>query len=509
MTSNYHTPLSVGAALTQAVMEAPLGALDAQITQNTTDIAAAAATATNIFNPLTYGALGDDSHDDTTAIQAAVTAALVGKGKVFIPPGTYKITAAISIPSPLTIEGGGGWDGQTIIHQVTANTAALDFGSGSDGSILIGVKVTGPTGNASGAGIYARKTVHMKDVWVLNFYDGIDISASGTYYGYLETVFVQNAVNIGFHVESGAYNLTLVHPKAHGCATGLSAVSYTSLRIFGGSFEQCTTRGIEATGTISRSILVDGTYFESAVGTEDIRLGGAATLDTAVITNCVFADNTVASYWHVNAFGVTRLSLIGNKIGSSGAGGGSLQTAATTSSLLDLHNIFSGTVTVNAATKRLLWDGTTLTSPATATGTLTASSTRPGMAAFHFAFTTALAGTGTVDIPLADAAAAITAVRAPWAGSIVGISISLSAARTAGTVTANARNIGAGTDFSGLTVTLDGTTTNNKKAVTAVGTANATFNADDRIGVRLTTSGWTPTAVTGVVVLWVVYDAVG
>ena len=51
------------------------------------------------FSPLVYGAVGDGNNDDTAAIQAALDAAGAAGGKVFIPTGTYKLTAAIQIGS--------------------------------------------------------------------------------------------------------------------------------------------------------------------------------------------------------------------------------------------------------------------------------------------------------------------------------------------------------------------------------------------------------------------------
>lgn len=49
----------------------------------------------NIYNVREFGAKGDDSNDDTTAIQATITAC--NGGQVYVPPGTYKITSAISL----------------------------------------------------------------------------------------------------------------------------------------------------------------------------------------------------------------------------------------------------------------------------------------------------------------------------------------------------------------------------------------------------------------------------
>ena len=52
------------------------------------------------FNVLTYGAVGNGVHNDTTAIQAAVNAAVAaGGGKVYFPTGKYLITAAITVGS--------------------------------------------------------------------------------------------------------------------------------------------------------------------------------------------------------------------------------------------------------------------------------------------------------------------------------------------------------------------------------------------------------------------------
>lgn len=59
---------------------------------------------TNLYNVKWFGAKGDNSHDDTTAIQACIDAAPRGK-IIFFPKGTYKITAQINLKTGQTYMG--------------------------------------------------------------------------------------------------------------------------------------------------------------------------------------------------------------------------------------------------------------------------------------------------------------------------------------------------------------------------------------------------------------------
>ena len=69
--------------------------------------------AANVYNVktdsrLTLKALGNGSNDDTTAIQNAITAANAdGGGVVYLPAGTYKITAGLSLKSKVVLQGAG------------------------------------------------------------------------------------------------------------------------------------------------------------------------------------------------------------------------------------------------------------------------------------------------------------------------------------------------------------------------------------------------------------------
>lgn len=63
-----------------------------------------------VFNVLNYGAVGDGIEDDTAAVNAAVSAALVPvtdgagfstRGVIYFPRGNYRITSAISVAAPV------------------------------------------------------------------------------------------------------------------------------------------------------------------------------------------------------------------------------------------------------------------------------------------------------------------------------------------------------------------------------------------------------------------------
>jgi hypothetical protein len=101
MTTNYHTAISVGAAANAATFNTPLGQLDATISTLSTDVAAIDSTVdhamTGVYNVLEYGATGDGVTDDTTAIQAAITAAAAAKGKVSIPAGKYLVSDTLHL----------------------------------------------------------------------------------------------------------------------------------------------------------------------------------------------------------------------------------------------------------------------------------------------------------------------------------------------------------------------------------------------------------------------------
>jgi hypothetical protein len=72
---------------------------------NLNKIEAALAAAYIKLNVKDYGAVGDGTTDDTTAITNAINALPAGGGTVFFPPGVYKVTATLPSVSGMTLEG--------------------------------------------------------------------------------------------------------------------------------------------------------------------------------------------------------------------------------------------------------------------------------------------------------------------------------------------------------------------------------------------------------------------
>jgi hypothetical protein len=59
-------------------------------------------TRTNVLNVQDYGATGDGTTDDTEAIQEAIQELPAAGGTVFFPPGTYKVTSQLPLPTGVT-----------------------------------------------------------------------------------------------------------------------------------------------------------------------------------------------------------------------------------------------------------------------------------------------------------------------------------------------------------------------------------------------------------------------
>ena len=104
-----------------------------------------------------FGAVGDGTTDDTTAIQAAINAAVLSNSDLFVNPGTYKITSTLTITN-------------TSIKIYGAGRYATTFDSFVSGSVILcsqwggvldafGIYINNATGNGIEAGNLSRNCV--------------------------------------------------------------------------------------------------------------------------------------------------------------------------------------------------------------------------------------------------------------------------------------------------------------------------------------------------------------
>jgi hypothetical protein len=134
-----------------------------------------------VYNVKAYGAVGDDTTNDSAAIAAAIAAVPSTGGIVYFPPGTYKIsTSALALRSNLTYEGAG--TGASIIHQTTTTVSAMS-GVDVNNVTIRGLQLQGP-GSGSGNGVVLTRSVNpdvhyirMDDVYIRLFgNDGVQVS---------------------------------------------------------------------------------------------------------------------------------------------------------------------------------------------------------------------------------------------------------------------------------------------------------------------------------------------
>lgn len=103
------------------------------------------------FNVKSYGAVGNGSTDDTSAIQAAINAAVSnGGGTVYLPIGVYKITSTLTIISSISIRGEGCAKRDEPLTSFPLNAPSLLVWGGSSGGTMMTITASGTGTNPGG-----------------------------------------------------------------------------------------------------------------------------------------------------------------------------------------------------------------------------------------------------------------------------------------------------------------------------------------------------------------------
>lgn len=104
-----------------------------------------------LVNVLDYGAKGDGTTDDTLAIQAAINSAAAGQ-TVYLPVGTYKLTAALILSGRVNLQGAGSSQLQKSISAGSVVFDQPDLAPYLAGTVLVQATAATNVINITGAG---------------------------------------------------------------------------------------------------------------------------------------------------------------------------------------------------------------------------------------------------------------------------------------------------------------------------------------------------------------------
>lgn len=253
-----------------------------------TDIAANLGAWVRVYNgPVSvkwFGAAGNGTADDTTAINAAI--AMVKH--IYFPAGTYRTTSAITITaSGYTIQGAG--KQITTIAPAFASGDCLTIGAvaGIDSIAIRGMTIKPTVTKTSGAAIRLIEIANiilLDDVYIYGGYNGIAFEANNTNQSIdqkLSNFYIRDCTNAGILCDGGTgmpNDISLSQGVISNCNIGMKFASVSGLYI----------HDVDAVGSTNQGIL-----FAPAVG-QKVVFG---------LFNNVLADTSGAAGWHFNASG--------------------------------------------------------------------------------------------------------------------------------------------------------------------------------------------------------------
>lgn len=284
-----------------------------------------------IVTAMDYGVAGDGTTDDTTALQAALTAVPSGGGEVFLPAGTYIITGPLVPVADTLIRGTG--KASTYL-KVTATTSGMNaFTVTGKNRVCFEKLRIGVNGNSqrcieyAGAQEFVLRDVMLQSQVVGNGIGVLVHSAAGTgsYNGLYQAVQFENlgtGAQLGVSADSnpGANVHDFIGCKWSTNGTGLLLNYVSGVTVVGGRFENNTARGIDtgtAGGDNPNNVQIYGTYFENNT-TAHLRISARCMdwlVSNPVIVGGTVSDNGTNSKWIGNFSGTaTFMEILTNNV---------------------------------------------------------------------------------------------------------------------------------------------------------------------------------------------------
>lgn len=226
-----------------------------------------------------FGAVGDGiiatgaGTDNSSAFQAAINNS-GANASIYVPPGIYKLSSQITIPSGKTIFGAGGYS--TILLAPTAFTAdgvVKANGTGGPPTVIENMTVTSQTGGAGAGSIGINAAANgtiINDVWCAGFATNIRLASTDTF---LNNSVSEVARTGGTGIAIVSESVTVSDCIVYDCYVGISVAT--------GSF----TAGVTAISNVRTSAC---TYAGFIVDTSN----------NVQLTNCSCTHNNTGRYTH-------------------------------------------------------------------------------------------------------------------------------------------------------------------------------------------------------------------
>ena len=206
-----------------------------------------------------WGAVGDDTNDDTAAILAAYAHADLNGGQLVFPPGWYKTTATLLFDKTVDVVGLGSKSGGQVSEKGVVIRPVGDFVAMCCNAPEIKVgnfAIERVSGSGDGLVIANGTRCHFHDIQVGNMNsgggsDGNGFYIQGSYSGTYIALFTYECAGIGFRIEGNVAATvqevnanSFVNISARGSGTeGISLVAKSNSNIFIGAKAENNTGG--------------------------------------------------------------------------------------------------------------------------------------------------------------------------------------------------------------------------------------------------------------------------
>lgn len=254
-----------------------------------------------------FGATGDGTTDDTTAINNALTAAANG-GTVYFPAGTYLITSTLTIPGDGVTLVGEGYD--SLINSNTANVNIVTATSRA------GFRVANLRLNANGSSAGDDQGNCLQITTCTDFI--------------LENLWLENC-SMAVHIQTNSQRglIRNVHLKDFQGNRGITIEGSDYISVIGGTARLTTGTGIDAvlatheSGDRSTYISVTGMVMDLSGSNNGQGINFTQVDHGTISCNTIKSTSTGASgnVWSIVASGCTAVAITGNSV-SGGASSG-------------------------------------------------------------------------------------------------------------------------------------------------------------------------------------------